>query len=552
MSWSADTILDVDPADDLLAWAPPPGEGTAPAVALPAVALPGYSDFRLVAHGGEGTVYRATQDGLGRDVAVKVLDVTDPDAVSRFHRELEITVRLGRQHPHIVTVLDTGVIAGRPCIVMEYHDLGSLHDRLVQRGPLPVHEVVAAGIAVADALSFAHGQGILHRDVKPQNILVLPTSYVLADFGIARGADAAHTASLQLVSYRHAAPQMVDGRRPAATDDVWSLGSTLFTLLDGQPPFASDTPGEDTMLGYLGRVREARPRSLLRRDVPVELVAIILRCLRKAREERFPDAASLRAALASVPTWTPQSTVDPDHTVAVRQEVPERYPEGPTELPDFGPKPVVEAAAEPVVVAPEPVKTWTEDVADLTVRHHTVPRPVLPPPAPPLVELPPDPPPRRKRRLWTVGAVGAVAVGVAFGVALSLPGWSDRAAVAPSSGAEAVATTTVATSATTMASVPAGGDPAFTPTLKRLEDDGDRIELFWTDPSGGNAQFVVVDVTGSPAKPLVTVAAGATSHVVEGLEPTAGQYCFQVLAIGLADPATQRGASARTCAVRNG
>ncbi|OKI25212.1 hypothetical protein A6A25_33010 [Saccharothrix sp. CB00851] len=545
MSGAPDTIGVVDPADDLLAWAPPPGQGGA----AQAVALPGYSDFRLVAHGGEGTVYRATQDGLGRDVAVKVLDVTDEDTVSRFHRELEITVRLGRQHPHIVTVLDTGVIAGRPCIVMEYYDLGSLHDRLRQRGPLPVHEVVAAGIAVADALSFAHGQGILHRDVKPQNILVLPTSYVLADFGIARGADAAHTASLQLVSYRHAAPQMVDGRPPAAADDLWSLGSTLFTLLDGQPPFASDNPGEDTMLGYLGRVREASPRSLLRRDVPVELVAIILRCLRKAREDRFPDAASLRAALAAVPTWAAQSTVDPDHTAAVRQEVPERYPEGPTELPDFGPKPVVEAPPEPVAAAAEPVKTWTEDLADLTVRHNTERRPPVPPPPPPLVELP-EPPPSRPRRSWKSAAVSAVFVGVVIGVALSLPGRSDEAASPPATTTPVTTTTVVPT--TTTASLPEGGVPAFTPVLKRLEDDGDRIELFWTDPSEGKAQFVIVDVTGSSPRPLVTVAAGATSHVLEGLEPKAPQYCFQVLAIGLDDPSAQRGASARTCAVRNG
>ncbi|WP_447002770.1 hypothetical protein ACRAKI_24015 [Saccharothrix isguenensis] len=87
--------------------------------------------------------------------------------------------------------------------------------------------------------------------------------------------------------------------------------------------------------------------------------------------------------------------------------------------------------------------------------------------------------------------------------------------------------------------MPEGGDPRITPTLKRLEDGGDRIELFRTDPSDGNAQFVAV-------------AAGSTSHVVEGKEPTAGQYCFQVPAIRSADPATQRGASARTCAERNG
>ena len=199
-----------------MAWAP--ATSAAPA---PAIALPGYSGFRVIAQGGEGTIYRARQDGLGRDVAVKVLQVTDPATLSRFRRELEITVELGRQHPHIVTVLDTGTLPdGRPCIVMEFYERGSLHDRLRAMGPLPVPDVVAAGIAVADALAFAHGQGILHRDVKPQNVLVLPTSYVLADFGIARGADAGHSASLQMVSYRHAAPQMLEGATPSFADDV--------------------------------------------------------------------------------------------------------------------------------------------------------------------------------------------------------------------------------------------------------------------------------------------------------------------------------------------
>src|SRR3954470_20536357 len=134
-----------------MAWAPR-------ATTRSGIALAGYSDFRMVAQGGEGTVYRARQDGLGRDVAVKVLAAADEATLARFRRELEITVRLGRQHPHIVTVLDTGVVQGRPCIVMEFHDLGSLHDRLRERGPLSVTEVVAAGVAVADALAFAHAQ----------------------------------------------------------------------------------------------------------------------------------------------------------------------------------------------------------------------------------------------------------------------------------------------------------------------------------------------------------------------------------------------------------
>src|SRR5690606_36989617 len=191
-------------------WAPPPagppaeipGAGPRPAHD---VVVPGFPDLREVARGGDAIVYRARQPSVDRDVAIKVFQVTDPADAARFRRELEITVRLGRQHPHIVTVIDTTTTtAGAPCLVMEFHDLGSLHDRLRETGPLPVSDVVAAGTAVADALAFAHAHGVLHRDVKPQNVLVLPTSYVLSDFGIARVADAGHTATLERFSYRHA------------------------------------------------------------------------------------------------------------------------------------------------------------------------------------------------------------------------------------------------------------------------------------------------------------------------------------------------------------
>ncbi|PRY37362.1 serine/threonine-protein kinase [Umezawaea tangerina] len=666
--------------DELMAWAPR-------ATTRSGIALAGYSDFRMVAQGGEGTVYRARQDGLGRDVAVKVLAAADDATLARFRRELEITVRLGRQHPHIVTVLDTGVVQGRPCIVMEFHDLGSLHDRLLARGPLPVADVVAAGIAVADALAFAHGQGVLHRDVKPQNVLVLPTSYVLADFGIARAVDAGHSASLQLVSYRHAAPQMVDGEKPAATDDVWSLGSTLFTLLDGKPPFSSADPDEDTMLAYLGRVRSAPPRPLRRTDVPPDLLAVVDRCLRKAREDRFPDAASLRAALAAVDTaWAPTpSTVDPDSTRAVVPLAPPQlYPEGPTALPDFGPRPRVEEEPPAPAVQEEP-KSWADQLADLTVRHHPAepevpdfgPRPGNPADAPdfglreagpsapgvpdsesgagaadpttdvrsaeqttsagqdstsdsptstavpdsdspanrpvsderavpdqtppdhapepptavtparpapfapsiPVVPFTPPPPvavvpatsypvdrtvhepvtqpsapprsdppvPRRHLRWLVPLAIVAIVGGAVLGVVLTRP--DDRSQAAPPTTSSAASTSPAPPSTPdTSANVPAGTDPRFSPVLNRVEVlSGTTIELDWTDPSDGRAQFVVVDVTGKKPEPLVTVAAGTTTHLLEGLDTAGRRYCFQILAIGLDDPGNQRGSSARTC-----
>lgn len=274
------------------------------------VQVAGYTDLVEVAQGGDSIVYRAHQRNVGRDVAIKVLSVGDAATTARFRRELEITVRLGRQHPHIVNVLDTTTTStGEPCLVMDFHDLGSLHDRLRTHGPLPVSEVVEAGTAVADALTFAHRAGVLHRDVKPQNILLLPTSYVLSDFGIARMVDSGHTATMDRFSYRHASPQVLDGLEPTEADDVWSLGSTLFTLLDGRAPFAADDPADDTALAYLRRVRTSTRRPLARTDLPSGLRELIEGCLHPRPEDRVSSAARALAALRALPTegrsWDP-------------------------------------------------------------------------------------------------------------------------------------------------------------------------------------------------------------------------------------------------------
>lgn len=222
-----------------------------------------------MAAGGDSTIYRAYQSSLDRYVAIKVVNLSEPDELRRFHREISLTVRLGRAHPNIVTVLDTRTLAdGRPAIVMDFFELGSAHDRLRSTGPMAPDDVVLIGRVIGDALAFAHGQRVVHRDVKPQNILILPTSYVLADFGIARSVDSEHTASLERLSYRHASPEVLDGRIPEPTDDLWSLCSTMATLLEGRAPFASDDPDDDTALAYLRRVRTAQRRPLPD-DVPL-------------------------------------------------------------------------------------------------------------------------------------------------------------------------------------------------------------------------------------------------------------------------------------------
>ncbi|WP_158277265.1 serine/threonine-protein kinase [Serinibacter arcticus] len=287
--------LDVDPA---------------PSPPVTSVSVPGYTDLVEIARGGDGLVLRARDAGVDRDVAIKVVDLAEPEVRARFEREVAITVRLGRAHPNIVTVLATPTTTdGRPCLVMDFHDLGSLHDRLRSHGPLPVAEVVSAGTALADALAYAHAQGVLHRDVKPQNVLVLPTSFVLADFGIARAVDAGRTSSLERFSYRHASPQVLDGLTPTPADDVWSLGSTLFTLLDGRAPFAADDPDEDTALAYLRKVRTGARRTLARSDVPPSLASLLDACLAPEPADRPDGAAAVLRALRAVPTevrgWEP-------------------------------------------------------------------------------------------------------------------------------------------------------------------------------------------------------------------------------------------------------
>ncbi|HLS72494.1 MAG TPA: protein kinase, partial [Actinomycetaceae bacterium] len=507
-------------------WAPrQPASGTG-------VVVTGYSGLTEVARGGDSVVYRARQDSLGRDVAIKVIDVTEPTAQARFARELAITVRLGRQHPHIVSVIDTTTTAdGRPCLVMEFHDLGSLHDRLREHGPLPVSEVVAAGTAVSDALAFAHSHGVLHRDVKPQNVLLLPTSYVLSDFGIARMADAGHTASLERFSYRHASPQVLDGAEPTEADDVWSLGSTLFTLLEGRAPFASDDPDEDSALAYLRRVRTNERRSLPE-GLPAELREVVEACLTPDREQRTWSAADVLAALRRVPTelrsWAPEGNpvavaapVEP--TGPLPPELSEHHPAAPdgaapgqvppsstTAVPaaEAGapapPAPAGQAdsvpSAAPASAPPgrvehsdpsafEPAALAPSALAELAATGpgddgHTSARPVEPAPE---ADPEPDTPEPSRSSPWTKIAAfigGALVVGTAAGVLSAVLGEDEEpAAPAPSaSGPAEVPTTTEELPEVTGPVQASTGNPDFAPRNPAILDNGTSALLTWADP----------------------------------------------------------------------
>jgi serine/threonine protein kinase len=567
---------------------------------LGGIDLEGYRDFVAVARGGDSVVYRARQNGLDRYVAVKVLLLDEPAAVARFQRELEITVRLGRQHPHIVTVLDTGVTtAGQLCIVMEYYDLGSLHDRLRAHGPLAADEVVTAGTLVADALAFAHAQGVLHRDVKPQNILVLPTSYVLADFGIARRVDAGHSASLERFSYRHAAPQVLDGASPTVADDVWSLGSTMFTLLDGRPPFAADDPAEDTALAYLRRVRTDQPRALSRTDLPLGLAAVIARCLEKDPADRYPDAVGLGEALADVQSearaWAPPpQKAAPSPSTQPIPSAPPPVASAPVEhTPTAAPPPIAPLVA-PLPVSMSPVSTsapstppasgapvfalpastvdgdaWAPPVVRPAVAPSALvhldtgdqrPLPVAPDPeatGSPEPEAPDEPSQDatrdgvRWRRLAILATV-AVLLGAGIGLGgtwlLSLGGTArpTSSSTPLTQDGRPVGTFSGPVPSGTGPPQPDVGDPRLAPVIIGAQDQGTSVVLTWRDPTDGQATFIVVQVVGSTANALRQLAPGTTHTTVDGLDPTAAQYCFAVVALVGQD----RAASATRCVTR--
>lgn len=504
------------------AWRPPPP-------APPAEQLAGYENLVEVGRGGDSVVYRARQVGLGREVAVKVLLVDDEARRARFAREVEITVDLGRQHPHIVSVLATGTTAsGRPAIVMDFAEAGSLHDRLRAHGPLPVEEVARIGEVLADALAFAHERGVLHRDVKPQNVLVLPTSWVLADFGIARLVDSEHTSSAETFTYRHAAPQLLDGYPPTAADDVWSLGSTLYTLLDGRPPFASADPDDDSALAYLRRTRTEPYRPL---TVPgtERIAAVIDRCLAKDPAERWPSASAVREALAGLRSsaWEPgahESVPAPaspspaaEPTLAARAEATGRTGStGAGEVPPpisavpVPPAPAPRPSGEPLHREPAPVAlsaaghVTVEPLRDAEPTGMGLPDPTGGPLAAAAgtgggPRVPEQEVPRRSRLPLLLGAA-ALVVGLVLGLTATLlrGGDEDQAAAPdiPSQDATVGQPVPSLSSEPTDAQTDVGQpNPELAFVLRRVEaDGGTAVRASWTDPTGGEGLFVLHQV----------------------------------------------------------
>ena len=207
----------------------------------PASPVPGLSDLAVIARGGYATVYRARQNSIGREVALKIdtRTLNDERDRRRFLREAEAAGRMSG-HPHIVHVYDAGVTAdNHPYLVMELCTGGSYSTKLRKEGPRPPAEVRDLGIKIAAALHAAHSAGVLHRDVKPANLLVNRYGVPgLADFGLAAVLDASHDISVtvEALTPAYAPPEVFRLDKPTEAGDIYSLCATLYALLPGRPP----------------------------------------------------------------------------------------------------------------------------------------------------------------------------------------------------------------------------------------------------------------------------------------------------------------------------
>lgn len=268
-------------------------------------------DFRLLAEigrGGMGVVYRARQLSLDREVALKVLTshvTRHPAAVARFRREATLAARL--EHPNVVAIHAVGVHGDAHFFAMELIEGGTLTRRDPVTGERrSVRATVELCAKVADALAYAHAEGVLHRDVKPSNILVRRDGEpVLSDFGLARQLDdpgITHSGQFAGTPWYASPEQLANSKSVDARADVWSLGATLYELLIGKRPFPGDSAPEVIEL-----IRTSEPADPVRLvpDLAPDLAAIVMMALEKAPERRYASAAALRDDLRAFLDYRP-------------------------------------------------------------------------------------------------------------------------------------------------------------------------------------------------------------------------------------------------------
>jgi serine/threonine protein kinase len=258
-----------------------------------------------IGRGGMATVYLARDTREQREVAVKVLHARLAGAIDaqRFLREIEIAASLS--HPRIVPLYDSGQVGSVLYYAMPYIEGGSLHQRLGRDRRLPVDEALTIAADVAAALGYAHSRGVLHRDVKPENVLLPDGHAVVVDFGLARAIGEANyrkltqTGILVGTAFYMSPEQIREDRDLDARSDIYSLGCILYEMLAGEPPYAAPS-----IIQLIRRIVQA-PIPLvraLRPDVPPEVEAAIARAMAKAAADRFPTMEAFASAFQPAPS----------------------------------------------------------------------------------------------------------------------------------------------------------------------------------------------------------------------------------------------------------
>jgi serine/threonine protein kinase len=291
---------------------------------------PRYRILRELGRGGMGVVYQARQTVMDRQVVIKVISKTlldHPDALERFRREVQAAARLA--HPNIVIAHDAEQAGELHMLVMEFVAGQNLAEVLQRKGPLPVAHACSYVRQAALGLQHAHEKGMVHRDIKPQNLMLTPKGQVkILDFGLAkavseRAAGAGLTAAnAYMGTPEYSAPeQATDARSADIRADLYSLGCTLYCLLAGHPPFREDTPVK-TILAHLEK--EPTPLPELRPDVPPALWAVVARMLAKDPAQRYQRPAEVAQALLPFIKSGPKGAVPPPAALPPAMAAPGR------------------------------------------------------------------------------------------------------------------------------------------------------------------------------------------------------------------------------------
>jgi serine/threonine protein kinase len=296
-----------------------------------------YRILRKLGTGGMANVYLAEDEVLGRRVAIKILNdrhAGDDQFVERFRREAKNAASLS--HPNIVSIYDRGEAEGTYYIAMEYLDGRSLKELIVARGPAPIHLAIDYTRQILAAIRFAHRHGIVHRDIKPHNVLVDGEGRLkVTDFGIARAGVSQMTEAGSIIgTAQYLSPEQAKGSPVDQTSDLYSVGVVLYELLTGEVPFSGDTPVEIAMK-HLSTVPE--PPSSKRADVPRDLDMVVMRALGKDPSERYQSAEEMDADLRRINRGVAISPVTEEAATAIIS----RPPSAVTEITSRTPRPPV-------------------------------------------------------------------------------------------------------------------------------------------------------------------------------------------------------------------